>query len=108
MFYFRVSYVVVFFPKGRNESCQSLRQGGLLHDRWQNHLSPSPQFRHGTAGEGIILQHPAPVVSAATTHKTTHHPTNLRSTYSVSTRIIFDGIGHRTQVLWSAVRCSNY
>ncbi|GFY15251.1 hypothetical protein TNCV_1570621 [Trichonephila clavipes] len=28
------------FPKGRNESCQSLIQVRLLHDRWRHHLSP--------------------------------------------------------------------
>ncbi|GFX48655.1 uncharacterized protein TNCV_585521 [Trichonephila clavipes] len=99
--------VVVFFPKGRNESYQSLRQVGLLHDRWRIHLSPPPQFRHVTGGEGNILQQPVPVVSAATTHKT-FGPTHLTSTYSVYTRRVFGGIGHRTQALRSEVRCSNH
>ncbi|GFW48380.1 hypothetical protein TNCV_1109431 [Trichonephila clavipes] len=63
--------VVVSFTEGRNVSCQSLRQAGLLHDRWRHHISPPPQFRHGTGeGGGNILQLSAPVVSAATTHKT--------------------------------------
>ncbi|GFW17966.1 hypothetical protein TNCV_2231471 [Trichonephila clavipes] len=58
-----VVVVVVSFPYGRNESCQSLRQVRLLYDRWQHHLSPPPQFRHGTGGEGNILQSPALVVT---------------------------------------------
>ncbi|GFU91622.1 hypothetical protein TNCV_2543841 [Trichonephila clavipes] len=36
---------VAYFPKGRKESCQSLRQFGLPDDRWRHHLSPPPQFR---------------------------------------------------------------
>ncbi|GFV53234.1 hypothetical protein TNCV_1065931 [Trichonephila clavipes] len=28
-------------------------------DRWRHHLSPPPQFLHGTEGEGNILQSPA-------------------------------------------------
>ncbi|GFV32412.1 uncharacterized protein TNCV_1676981 [Trichonephila clavipes] len=100
--------LVVFlsFPKGRNESCQSPRHVGLLHNRWRCHLSPPPQFRHGTGWEENILQPPAPVVSAATTHKT-FGPTDLTSMYSVCTRRVFGGIGHRTQALRSGVRCSN-
>ncbi|GFY26191.1 hypothetical protein TNCV_355071 [Trichonephila clavipes] len=35
-----------------------VRQVGLLHDRWRHHLSPPPQFRHGTGLEGNILQCP--------------------------------------------------
>ncbi|GFT47109.1 hypothetical protein TNCV_3747581 [Trichonephila clavipes] len=33
-------------------------------------------------------------------------PTDLTSTYSVSTRMVFGGIGHRTQAFRSGVRCS--
>ncbi|GFV39493.1 uncharacterized protein TNCV_4338571 [Trichonephila clavipes] len=70
--------------------------------RWRHHLSPSPQFRHGSRGEGNILQHPAPGVSAATAYKT-FGPTDLTSTYSVCTRRVFGGIDHRNQGLpvWS-------
>ncbi|GFV60666.1 uncharacterized protein TNCV_4180021 [Trichonephila clavipes] len=96
---FVVLYVVVSFPKGKNESCQSLRQVGLLHDRWRHLLSPPPRFRHGTGEEGNILQTPAPVVSAATASKT-FAPTDLTSTYSACTRSVFDGIRLRTLV-WS-------
>ncbi|GFX99507.1 uncharacterized protein TNCV_3039821 [Trichonephila clavipes] len=78
-----VAAVVKSFPKGRNESCQSLRQARLLHDRWRHHLSPTPQFIHGTGGERNI-QPPAPTVSAATTLKT-FGPTDLISPYSVFT-----------------------
>ncbi|GFW81421.1 hypothetical protein TNCV_377691 [Trichonephila clavipes] len=46
-----VAVVVAFFPKGTNESCQSVRQIGLPHDKWRHHLSPSPQFRNGTGGK---------------------------------------------------------
>ncbi|GFW12845.1 transposable element Tcb2 transposase [Trichonephila clavipes] len=82
--------VVVSFPKGRNERC------GLLYDRWRHNISLPPQFRHGTGGEGNILQPPALVVSAAIAQKT-FGPTDLASTYSVCTRRIFVGIGHLTQ-----------
>ncbi|GFX07341.1 hypothetical protein TNCV_503991 [Trichonephila clavipes] len=37
---------------------EPMRQVGLLYDRWQRHLSPPPQFRYGTGGEGNILHHP--------------------------------------------------
>ncbi|GFT31705.1 uncharacterized protein TNCV_231221 [Trichonephila clavipes] len=67
----------------------------------------STQFRHGTGGEGNILQHPVPVVSAATIHKT-FGPTDLTSTYSVCTQRIFGSIGYRIQVLRSGVRCPNH
>ncbi|GFU99882.1 uncharacterized protein TNCV_1257311 [Trichonephila clavipes] len=92
--------------QGGNESCQSLRQVGLLYDRWRHHLSPPPQFRYGSGGEGNILQPPAPVVSAATAHKT-FGPTDLTSTYSVCTRRVFGGIRHRALAFRSGVRCSN-
>ncbi|GFW18010.1 uncharacterized protein TNCV_2281141 [Trichonephila clavipes] len=84
-----------------------VRQVGLLYDRWKHHLSPPPQFRHGTEGVGNILQSSAPVVSAATTHKT-FGPTDLTSTYSVCTRRALGGIGLRTQAFLSEVRCSNH
>ncbi|GFW01605.1 DDE_3 domain-containing protein [Trichonephila clavipes] len=51
--------VTMSFPKGRKECCQGLRQVGLHYDRFRHHLSPPPQFRHGTGGEGNILQPPA-------------------------------------------------
>ncbi|GFY20801.1 hypothetical protein TNCV_1120351 [Trichonephila clavipes] len=35
-------------------------------------------------------------------------PTDLMSTYSMCTRRIFGGIGHRTQAFRSGVRCSNH
>ncbi|GFT47797.1 hypothetical protein TNCV_2501561 [Trichonephila clavipes] len=41
------------FPSGRKESCQSLRQIGLLHE-WQHHISPPPQFRHELEAKEII------------------------------------------------------
>ncbi|GFS73736.1 uncharacterized protein TNCV_1457881 [Trichonephila clavipes] len=70
--------------------CQSLRQTGLPYDRWRHHLSPPPQFRYGTEGEGNILQPPTPMVSAATTHKTVG-PTDSMSTYSVCIQRAFGG-----------------
>ncbi|GFV31269.1 hypothetical protein TNCV_1640211 [Trichonephila clavipes] len=39
-------------------------------------------------------------------HKT-FGPTDLKSTYSVRTRRVFGGIGHRTQAFRFGVRCSN-
>ncbi|GFW61407.1 uncharacterized protein TNCV_346551 [Trichonephila clavipes] len=94
--------LVVSFLKEGNESCQSLRQVGLLHDRWRHHLSPSPHFRYGTGGEGNILQPPAPVDSAATAHKT-FGPIDSSSTYSMCTRRMLGDIGHRTLALRSGV-----
>ncbi|GFW31447.1 uncharacterized protein TNCV_1287941 [Trichonephila clavipes] len=61
----------------------------------RHHLSPTPQFRHGTGGERNILQSLALVVSAAPAHKT-FGSTDLTSTYSVCTWRVFGGIGHRT------------
>ncbi|GFV12729.1 transposable element Tcb2 transposase [Trichonephila clavipes] len=58
--------------------------------------------RHGTEWEENILQSPALVISAATTHKT-FRPTDLTSTYFVCTRRVYGGIGHRTQAFWSGV-----
>ncbi|GFW45094.1 uncharacterized protein TNCV_715961 [Trichonephila clavipes] len=75
-------------------------QVGLIHDRWRHHPSPSPQFRHGTGGEGNIIQPPALVVSAATTHKI-FGSTDLTSTYSVCTRRVFGGIETRPSGLGS-------
>ncbi|GFW27668.1 uncharacterized protein TNCV_765501 [Trichonephila clavipes] len=72
---------------------EPVRQVGLLYDRRRHHRSPPPQFRHGTGGEGNILQSPALVISAATTHKT-FGPTDLTSTYSVFTQKVFGGFGH--------------
>ncbi|GFT59324.1 uncharacterized protein TNCV_3892481 [Trichonephila clavipes] len=85
----------------------SLRQVELLYDRWRNHLSPPSEFRHGTGGEGNILQPPALVVSAATAHKS-FRPTDLTTTYSVCTRGVFGGIGHRTQAFRFGDRCSKH
>ncbi|GFT25491.1 uncharacterized protein TNCV_3173701 [Trichonephila clavipes] len=100
-----------YFPQAdsqnlvRNGSCQCLRQVGLHYDRWRHHLSPPPQFRCGTGGEGNILQPPAPVVPATNAHKS-FDPTDLMSTYFVCTRRLFEDIGHRTQTFRSGVRCS--
>ncbi|GFV80514.1 hypothetical protein TNCV_2150481 [Trichonephila clavipes] len=73
-----VAVADVLFPKGRNEGCQTLRQVGILYDRWQHHLSPPPHFRHGTGAEGNILQPPALVSFAYKAFG----PTNLTRTYS--------------------------
>ncbi|GFV93477.1 hypothetical protein TNCV_1987911 [Trichonephila clavipes] len=86
---------------------EPVRQVGFLYDRWRHHLSPPPQFRHGTGGEGNILQSSAPVVSAATAHKS-FGTTDLTSTYCMYTRRVTGGIGHRIQAFQSGVRCSNH
>ncbi|GFT82009.1 uncharacterized protein TNCV_3909541 [Trichonephila clavipes] len=86
---------------------EPVRQVGLLYDRWRHHRSPPPQFRHGTGGEGNILQASALVVSTATAHKT-FEPTDSTSTYAMCTRRVFGGIGHRTQAFRSRVRYSNH
>ncbi|GFU82390.1 hypothetical protein TNCV_2462731 [Trichonephila clavipes] len=98
----RVVVVVVSF-----QSCQSLRQVGLLYNRRRHHLSPPPQFRHGTGGEGNIFS--SPLHPGFLLRPTTRlSDTDLTSTYSVCTRRLFGGIGHRTQVFQSAVRYSNH
>ncbi|GFW01961.1 lipase domain-containing protein [Trichonephila clavipes] len=53
-----------------NESCQSLKQVGLLHNRWRHKLSPPPQFRHGTGGEKNSFQplHPWFLLRPPTRH----------------------------------------
>ncbi|GFU90265.1 hypothetical protein TNCV_912791 [Trichonephila clavipes] len=84
-------------PSLREElKLQSLRQVELLHDRWRHHLSPPLQVRHGNN-----LHSPAPVVSPATARKT-FGPTDLTSTYSVSTR------RHRNPATRNGDRCSNH
>ncbi|GFW45881.1 uncharacterized protein TNCV_4496001 [Trichonephila clavipes] len=78
---------------------EPVRQVGL-YDLWQHHRSSPPQFRHGTGGEGNILQPPALVVSAATAYKT-FGPTDLTSMFSACTRMVFGGIESRPFVLES-------
>ncbi|GFT78422.1 hypothetical protein TNCV_981991 [Trichonephila clavipes] len=73
--------------------------------KWRHYLSPAPQFRPGNGMEENILQHPAPVVYASNTHKI-FRPTDLTCTYSVCSREVLGGIGHR-QTLRSEVRCSS-
>ncbi|GFX40088.1 uncharacterized protein TNCV_4317241 [Trichonephila clavipes] len=58
---------------------EPVRQVVLIYDRCRHHLSPPPQFRHGTGGEGNILQSSAPMVSAASAYKT-FGPPDLMST----------------------------
>ncbi|GFW70035.1 uncharacterized protein TNCV_1404881 [Trichonephila clavipes] len=100
--------VVVSFPEGKEGMLpEPVRQIGLLDDRWRHHRSPPPQFKHGTGGEGNVIQPSVLVVSAATTHNT-FEPTDLTGTNSVCTRRVFCGTGHRTQAFRSAVRCFNH
>ncbi|GFW75140.1 hypothetical protein TNCV_448451 [Trichonephila clavipes] len=70
-----------------------------LNDRWWHHQSPPPQVRHGTGGEGNILQSPALAVSAATAHKT-FVPTNLTSMYSVRVVMVVN--------LWPGLSCHGF
>ncbi|GFU91621.1 hypothetical protein TNCV_2543831 [Trichonephila clavipes] len=56
-----------------------------------------------TEGEGNTLQSLRSRLSPQD-----YGPTDLTSTYSVCTRRVFGGIGHRTQAIWSGVRCSNH
>ncbi|GFU95460.1 uncharacterized protein TNCV_4787951 [Trichonephila clavipes] len=86
-----VVVVVVSFQKRRSEGCQSLIQVGLIYNRWRHHLPTPPQFRHGTGGEGNILQPTAPVFFSAFTYKT-FGLTDLTRTCSVCIRRVFDGI----------------
>ncbi|GFU34133.1 uncharacterized protein TNCV_3199321 [Trichonephila clavipes] len=86
---------------------EPMRHFSLLYDRWLLHLFPPPKFRCGTRGQGNILQPPVLMVKAATTHKT-FEPTDLTSTYSVCTRMVFGSIGHRNQSFRSGIRCCNH
>ncbi|GFU61244.1 hypothetical protein TNCV_3002931 [Trichonephila clavipes] len=89
-----IRFSSVKFPKeGMNVVSATV---GLLYNRWKHHQYPPPQFRHGTESEVNILQPPTLVVSATKTHKT-FGPTDLTSTYCVSTRGVFGDVGHRTQ-----------
>ncbi|GFU76907.1 hypothetical protein TNCV_4520631 [Trichonephila clavipes] len=72
------------------DSTNKLGKISRRDDRWRHHLSPPPQFRHGTGGED-----PVPCTRDSA-HKI-FGPTDLTSTYSVCTRRVFGGIGHRTQ-----------
>ncbi|GFT38990.1 hypothetical protein TNCV_3690821 [Trichonephila clavipes] len=91
----KIFVIVVSFPKGRNEGCQSLRHRLDFYTTDGDTTYPPLQFRHGTRGERNVLQPPTPMVSGATTHKT-FRPTGLTSTYSVGIWRVFGGIGHRT------------
>ncbi|GFT19226.1 hypothetical protein TNCV_303421 [Trichonephila clavipes] len=66
----------------------------LPDDRRRHHLSPPPQFWHGTEVERNILQSPA--------HET-FGPTDSKTTNYVCTRRIFGGIRHRTQAFQSGI-----
>ncbi|GFW08133.1 hypothetical protein TNCV_2979001 [Trichonephila clavipes] len=57
-----------------------------------------------TGGKGIYSPVPCTRDSA---HKT-FGPTDLTSTYSLCTRRVFGGMGHRTQAFRSGARCSNH
>ncbi|GFW93102.1 hypothetical protein TNCV_3888431 [Trichonephila clavipes] len=50
----------------------------------------------------------SPVPCARDSAHKTFGTTDLTTTYSVCTRSVFGGIGHRTQVFRSGVRCSNH
>ncbi|GFY29921.1 hypothetical protein TNCV_4072341 [Trichonephila clavipes] len=64
---------------------ESLKKGkGVSETNGDTNLSPPPESRHGAKELGNILQYPAPVVSAETTHKT-FGPTDLTSAYFVCT-----------------------
>ncbi|GFT25641.1 hypothetical protein TNCV_1965511 [Trichonephila clavipes] len=92
-------------PTGGDEAvqpdtgCSSVRQIAAP-------LSPPPQFRHRTGGEGSIVLPPALMFSAATAHKT-FGPIDLTSMCSACTWRIFGGVGHGTQAFRSGVRYSN-
>ncbi|GFU25999.1 hypothetical protein TNCV_5104871 [Trichonephila clavipes] len=96
-----VVVVIVSFPKGRNESCQSLRHRLDFYtidgDTTYLHLHNSGmELEKGK----YIFQPTAHVVSAETAPNT-FESTDLNRTYSMSTRRVFGGIGHRTQALRS-------
>ncbi|GFS70864.1 hypothetical protein TNCV_2897911 [Trichonephila clavipes] len=76
-----------------------------MDDRWRHHLSPPPQYCHGTGGERNIIQSPELVIQPT---RETFGPPDLKSTYSMCTRRVFGGIGHRTQVFLSGARYSNH
>ncbi|GFV83567.1 hypothetical protein TNCV_5120571 [Trichonephila clavipes] len=73
-------------------------------DRWRHHLSPPPQFCYGTGWEGNILQSPALEIQPTRLSDNT----DLTSTFSVCTRRVFGGIGHRKQAFRSEVLYPNH
>ncbi|GFT81423.1 uncharacterized protein TNCV_3672991 [Trichonephila clavipes] len=88
--YIRIEIVNIYYvvvASSRREGMPE-PETGLLQDRWRHPLSLPQHFKHGTGGEGNILQPLAPVVSM-TAHKT-FVPTDLTSTYSVRTRRLSD------------------
>ncbi|GFU54274.1 hypothetical protein TNCV_576581 [Trichonephila clavipes] len=97
-----VVVVVVSFPEGRNESCQSLGQVRLLYDRWRHQLFPPPQLGIKLEGREIFSSLPAPVISAAKAHKICGPP-DLTSTHSMCTRryLVASGIEPRPSGLKS-------
>ncbi|GFV37673.1 hypothetical protein TNCV_2707881 [Trichonephila clavipes] len=104
-----VSYVYVFGTIFL-ESNQSEKFVPSCRSNGSEQLFPSwtpPIFRRGTRRERYILQPPALMVSAVTAHKT-FGLTDLTNMYSVCTRRVFGGIGHRTQAFRSGLRCSNH
>ncbi|GFW93894.1 hypothetical protein TNCV_4221741 [Trichonephila clavipes] len=64
--------------------------------------TPPPQFCHGIGGKY------SPVPCTRDSAHKTFGPTDLTSTYSMCTRRVFGGIGHRTHAFRSGVRCSNH
>ncbi|GFW51762.1 hypothetical protein TNCV_1186941 [Trichonephila clavipes] len=73
-----------------------------MGDRWRHHLSPPPQLWDWRCGKY------SPVPCTRDSSHKTFGPTDLTSTYSLCTRRVFGGIGHRTQAFRSGVRCSKH
>ncbi|GFX13261.1 hypothetical protein TNCV_2990251 [Trichonephila clavipes] len=82
----------------RNSSWHEARYAPVVGLSLEHHAVDSMELKEN------ILQSPAFVISA----DKTFGPTDFTSTYSMCTRRVFGGIGHRTQAFRSGVRCSNH
>ncbi|GFY27414.1 hypothetical protein TNCV_2070341 [Trichonephila clavipes] len=96
----------LFRREGMKVARASNRLGFYTIDGDTTYL-PLHNVRMELHGREILSCPPAAVVSAATNRKTFER-TDLTSTYSVCTQVVFGGIKHRTQAPRSGVRSFNH
>ncbi|GFT21391.1 hypothetical protein TNCV_3816651 [Trichonephila clavipes] len=84
-----------------NATCLTQSERDLRVSSWQGARSTP------VVGLGLGLHTEEIPCTRDSAHKT-FGPTDLMSTFSVCTRRVFGGLGHRTQVFRSGVRCPNH
>ncbi|GFU86044.1 hypothetical protein TNCV_3070461 [Trichonephila clavipes] len=118
--------------KAANHERQCMSERGPRNSTWQGARStpvvrprPLAPYRLGEIPKGTIDgtttylhlhnfameldgREYSPVPCSRDSAHKTFGPTDLTSTFSVCTRRVFGGIGHRTQTFWSGVRCPNH